>query len=123
MKKLNLMVVLVFYPYFVQAEAKRRAITFKIFNMADEDLEPSKTDGYKVAEKKTILELANMDSQDESLRKWKESLGIGVAKTLGPSDDPRKVIVLALGLEVEGKQDIMIDLSTPGRVTLRRRNF
>ncbi len=46
--------------------------------MADqeEDFAPSQTTGYKVGEKKTLEELAQLDAQDESLRKWKESLGL-----------------------------------------------
>jgi Rho GDP-dissociation inhibitor len=47
--------------------------------MADDqqdDLAPSLTAGYKPGEKKTIEELAKLDAQDESLKKWKESLGL-----------------------------------------------
>ncbi|KAI4788530.1 E set domain-containing protein [Aureobasidium sp. EXF-8845] len=51
---------------------------------------------------------------DESLRKWKESLGIGSGTTIGDASDPRKVIIVSLGLEVEGRPDIIIDLSSPG---------
>ena len=45
----------------------------------DDDLIPSQTAGYKVGEKKTIDEYKNLDSHDESLKKWKESLGLGGA--------------------------------------------
>ncbi|KAI4728511.1 E set domain-containing protein [Aureobasidium sp. EXF-10728] len=55
-----------------------------------------------------------MDQNDESLRKWKESLGIGSGTTIGDASDPRKVIIVSLGLEVEGRPDIIIDLSSPG---------
>ncbi|THW08813.1 E set domain-containing protein [Aureobasidium pullulans] len=54
------------------------------------------------------------DQNDESLRKWKESLGIGSGTTIGDASDPRKVIIVSLGLEVEGRPDIIIDLSSPG---------
>jgi len=40
------------------------------------------------------------DQNDESLRKWKESLGIGSGTTIGDASDPRKVIIVSLGLEV-----------------------
>lgn len=40
------------------------------------------------------------DQNDESLRKWKESLGIGSGNTLGDPSDPRKCVILSLGLEV-----------------------
>jgi hypothetical protein len=43
------------------------------------------------------------DQNDESLRKWKESLGIGSGTTIGDASDPRKVIIVSLGLEVRMK--------------------
>ncbi|TIA84793.1 E set domain-containing protein [Aureobasidium pullulans] len=55
-----------------------------------------------------------LHQNDESLRKWKESLGIGSGTTIGDASDPRKVIIVSLGLEVEGRPDIIIDLSSPG---------
>lgn len=57
-----------------------------------------------------------LDANDESLRKWKESLGIGSGKDLSDPNDPRKCVILSLGLEVEGRDDIIIDLSGPGAV-------
>ena len=42
----------------------------------DEDFSPSQTAGYKVGEKKTMEEYQQLDAQDESLNKWKESLGL-----------------------------------------------
>jgi len=79
-----------------------------------EDLEPEQTEGFKVAESKTIDEYQKLDQNDESLRKWKESLGLGAGNTISDPSDPRKVIILSLGLEVEGRPDIIIDLSQPG---------
>jgi hypothetical protein len=47
---------------------------------------------------------------DESLKKWKESLGVGryylnlgADKSGPPPSDPRKVIVMSLALEVTGR--------------------
>ncbi|GME57065.1 Rho GDP-dissociation inhibitor [Neofusicoccum parvum] len=57
-----------------------------------------------------------MYQNDESLRKWKESLGLGAGNTISDPNDPRTVIILSLGLEVEGREDIIIDLSAPGAV-------
>lgn len=74
------------------------------------------------------------DANDESLRKWKESLGIGSGTSVSDPNDPRKVIILSLGLEVsvtfqgysfrqcaqlpqvEGRPDIVIDLKEKGAV-------
>ncbi|WFD20743.1 rho GDP dissociation inhibitor [Malassezia caprae] len=41
-----------------------------------DNLDPTPTAGYKPGEKKSIQEYAMLDAQDESLRRWKESLGI-----------------------------------------------
>lgn len=80
----------------------------------DDDLSAEQTEGFKVGEKKTIDEYQKLDQNDESLRKWKESLGIGSGNAIGDASDPRTCIILSLGLEVEGRSDIVIDVSTPG---------
>lgn len=41
-----------------------------------------------------------LDQNDESLRKWKESLGIGSGNTISDPNDTRTVIIQSLGLEV-----------------------
>ncbi|KAK3681494.1 rho GDP dissociation inhibitor [Vermiconidia calcicola] len=79
-----------------------------------EDLEPETTEGFKLGEKKTIEEYNKLDANDESLKKWKESLGLGSGDDLSDPKDPRKVIIFSLGLEVEGRSDIIIDLTKPG---------
>jgi Rho GDP-dissociation inhibitor len=68
-------------------------------------------ENYKPGEKKTLEELALMDAQDESLKKWKESLGVktGVGSGSGPN-----VEMLSMGLEISGREDIMCDLSSQG---------
>jgi len=80
----------------------------------DHELQPEATEGFKVGEKKTIDEYQQLDANDESLRKWKESLGIGSGTSVSDPNDPRKVIISSLGLEVEGRPDIVIDLKEPG---------
>ena len=56
------------------------------------------------------------DQGDESLRKWKESLGIASGNMIGDASDPRSCIILSLGLESEGRPDIVIDVSQPGEL-------
>jgi len=58
--------------------------------------------------------LTSLDQADESLRKWKESLGLGQGTPVGDPSDKRTCVILSLGLEVEGRPDIIIDLSAPG---------
>ncbi|KAF2800071.1 E set domain-containing protein [Melanomma pulvis-pyrius CBS 109.77] len=90
----------------------------------DEDLAPEQTQGFKVGEKKTLDEYHQLDQNDESLRKWKESLGLGMGKDISDKSDPRKCIILSLGLEVEGRPDIIIDLKTPGAIdSLKNKPF
>ncbi|KAI9836593.1 MAG: hypothetical protein M1819_001225 [Sarea resinae] len=81
---------------------------------AEDDLAPSKTEGYKLGEKKTVAEYQQLDQNDESLRRWKESLGIGAGQAIADASDPRKCIITALALEVDGRPDIVVDLSSPG---------
>ncbi|OBZ84320.1 Rho GDP-dissociation inhibitor [Choanephora cucurbitarum] len=79
----------------------------------EDDLAPTQTTGYKPGEKKSLQEYQTLDAEDESLNKWKESLGLNKSKEVGPHDDPRKVIVEYLALEVQGREDVRVDLSTP----------
>ncbi|KAG5462903.1 MAG: immunoglobulin E-set [Olpidium bornovanus] len=81
---------------------------------SSDDLETADAAGYRPGQKKTVDELKDLDKNDESLNKWKESLGLG--KAVGPADDPRRVVVLWLALEVEGRPDVKVDLSTPEAV-------
>ena len=57
------------------------------------------------------------DQNDESLNRWKASLGISNSPAL-PVDpsDKRRCIIRSLALEVEGREDITIDLAAPGSV-------
>lgn len=45
----------------------------------EDELAPTQTTGYKPGEKKTLEEYQSLDAQDESLKKWKESLGLNNA--------------------------------------------
>lgn len=75
-------------------------------NLADHD------PNYKVPPKKTFDEYQNLDANDESLRKWKESIGVGASAPAIKSDGP-KVLIKSVGLEFEGGPDLVYDVSTP----------
>ncbi|WVQ71940.1 hypothetical protein IAR50_001482 [Cryptococcus sp. DSM 104548] len=49
----------------------------------EDELAPSQTEGYKLGQSKTVAELAALDQEDESLQRWKQSLGIGAAAGSG----------------------------------------
>jgi len=86
---------------------------------ADDELKPSTTEGYKVGEKKSVAEYANLDAEDESLARWKQSLGIGAAAaggSIGEPGDKRTVVILELALLIEGRPDVIVNLDEPGAV-------
>ncbi|KAL2853264.1 immunoglobulin E-set [Aspergillus pseudoustus] len=90
----------------------------------DDDLIASKTEGFKVGEKKTIAEYNELDKNDESLNRWKASLGLNAGEPIGDPNDPRRCIIKSLALEVEGRDDVVIDVSAPGAVdTLKNKPF
>ncbi|KAL7660966.1 rho GDP dissociation inhibitor [Aspergillus niger] len=90
----------------------------------EEDLVASQTEGFKVGEKKTIEEYQNLDKNDESLNRWKASLGLATGNPIGDPNDPRKCIIKSLALEVQGRPDVVIDLSTPHALeTLKDKPF
>ncbi|KKK22992.1 rho-gdp dissociation inhibitor, partial [Aspergillus ochraceoroseus] len=86
--------------------------------MADntDDLVASKTEGFRIGEKKTISEYTQLDANDESLNRWKASLGLNAGEPIGDPSDPRKCIIKSLTLQVEGRSDVVVDLSGAGAV-------
>lgn len=68
---------------------------------------------YKPPAQKSVQEILQADQEDESLRKYKESLLGGAAKQVNPPfpEDPRNVIVSKLSLVVEGRSDKELDLT------------
>ncbi|KAF9247162.1 immunoglobulin E-set [Melanogaster broomeanus] len=64
----------------------------------DDELQPSLTPGYKPTAAKTAEEYANLDAEDESLARWKASLGIVPGVASGNTSGP-KVTVLTLELD------------------------
>lgn len=58
---------------------------------------------------------SQIDQNDESLIRWKASLGISDSPALPvDSKDTRRCVIHSLALEVTGRPDITIDLSVPG---------
>ncbi|XP_076366622.1 rho GDP-dissociation inhibitor 2-like [Tachypleus tridentatus] len=75
----------------------------------DEDVEVN----YKPPPEKSLKEIVETDLGDESLRKYKEALlGEATKETiiLEP-DNPNRVLVKKLALVVEGRPDLILDLS------------
>ncbi|CAH1959290.1 unnamed protein product [Acanthoscelides obtectus] len=88
-------------------QGKGEAITPEEFTDQENDT------NYKPPPEKTIEEILQIDQEDESLRKYKETL-LGQAQT-GPiivePDNPRKVIVKRLVLVVADRPEIALDLT------------
>lgn len=57
----------------------------------------------------------DIDQNDESLNRWKASLGLSTGTPLAVDpNDKRKCVITSLALEVPGRQDFVIDLTAPG---------
>ncbi|CAE6521643.1 unnamed protein product [Rhizoctonia solani] len=76
----------------------------------DDELNPTNTTGYKVTAKKTVDEYAKLDANDESLARWKQSLGISGAG--GEAKFVIKRLFLTSPTLPEGKI-IALDLTNP----------
>lgn len=63
----------------------------------DDDLKPSTTPGYKPGVAKTVEEYAQLDAEDESLTRWKASLGI-VPGAMAGDTCAAKLTVISLEL-------------------------
>lgn len=63
------------------------------------------------------------DKDDEALNRWKASLGLNSGTPIGQPGDP-KCLIKSLALVVPGRNDVVIDLSSPGAVdTLKDKPF
>lgn len=78
---------------------------------------------YKPPPQKTIDEIMNLDTEDESLRKYKEALlGTQADKIIIDANNPKNVLVRKLALVVPGRDDMVLDLS--GDLTqLKKQSF
>ncbi|KAI0155036.1 E set domain-containing protein [Xylariaceae sp. FL1272] len=86
---------------------------------------PEETQGYKLSQpKQSLAEYQNMDANDESLQRYKQSLGLGGGKDLSDPNDPRVAIIQSLTMESPGRPPVTIDLSQPGsESTLKDKPF
>lgn len=68
--------------------------------------------------------IAGIDANDESLQRYKESLGLGGGKDLSDPRDPRVCIILSLTMESPGRDPVTIDLKEAGsEKTLKDKPF
>jgi len=70
--------------------------------------EDQSQDDYKINKEaiKKVDDLMKKDQDDESLKKWKESLlGNALNQDVSPKDDPRRVVIQSLTIIAEGRPD------------------
>merc|ERR1712012_940328 len=79
------------------------------------EVEEGEEENYQPPPEKSIDALMEADQDDEALRKYKETLlgqaAGGSGTVVVDESDPRKAIVKALALVVEGRDDEVIDLT------------
>lgn len=63
-----------------------------------------------------------LDAEDESLQRYKQSLGLGGGKDLSDPNDPRVCIIQSLTMESPGRDPVVIDLSSPGSLETLKKN-
>ncbi|KAK8051597.1 rho GDP dissociation inhibitor [Apiospora rasikravindrae] len=89
----------------------------------EEDHMPEETQGYKLSQpKQSLAEYQNMDANDESLQRYKESLGLGGGKDLSDPNDKRVCIIQSLTMESPDRDPVTIDVSQPGSETTLKDN-
>ncbi|KAF9469026.1 immunoglobulin E-set [Collybia nuda] len=93
-------------------------------NDDQDDLRPSATPGYKPTAVKSADEYAQLDANDESLARWKASLGIVPGATSGNTSGP-KVSVLTLELDsptLPAGKKIVFDLNDTAKLAETKKN-
>ncbi|ATY63650.1 rho-gdp dissociation inhibitor [Cordyceps militaris CM01] len=81
----------------------------------DDDTMPEETQGYKLSQpKQSLAEYEKMDAGDESLQRYKQSLGLGGGKDLSDPSDSRVCIILSLTMHSPSRDPVTIDLSQRG---------
>ncbi|KAM9994753.1 hypothetical protein ACTFIY_000931 [Dictyostelium cf. discoideum] len=78
--------------------------------MSDNHEEESNVPAYVPGKHVSVDQLKQQDANDEALKRYKESLlGTGVH---APKDDPRKLVIKEMKIQIEGKPDIIYPLDT-----------
>ncbi|KAI5463497.1 immunoglobulin E-set [Mariannaea sp. PMI_226] len=81
----------------------------------NDDNLPEETQGYKLSQpKQSLAQYQQMDAGDESLQRYKQSLGLSGGNDLSDPSDPRVCIILSLTMESPGREPVTIDLSASG---------
>jgi Rho GDP-dissociation inhibitor len=70
----------------------------------------------------TDKSFTSSDAEDESLQRYKQSLGLGGGKDLSDPNDPRVCIIQSLTMESPGRDPVVIDLTTPGSLDTLKKN-
>ncbi|WFD31882.1 rho GDP dissociation inhibitor [Malassezia sp. CBS 17886] len=83
------------------------------------------TSGYKPGQKFSIQEYASLDAEDESLRRWKENLGLSASAVDGAVDqNAPKIVIHSLSLESAALAGgaVRIQLDRPGELEKLEKN-
>lgn len=93
--------------------------------MSQEELAPEQVEGYVVGEKKTIEEYTKLDAEDESLAKWKASLGLSASANAYPvpPGDKRTVVIVEMALvfpELPDLGDVVIPMEDAKGATIKK---
>merc|ERR1712000_128883 len=76
--------------------------------------EDGNTDNYNPGQKLDMKTIAEMDAEDESLRKYKEALLGKMDDLVSPSDDPRRVVIQKLIIIFEERPGGNLELNMAG---------
>jgi len=92
-------------------------------NEDHDELLPTQTAGYKAGNLKSVDEYKNLDANDESLNRWKASLGLANAEAAPPSGPKITVYTLFLtSPDLPSGKTISIDINNPQALAALQKN-
>ncbi|KAM0752805.1 E set domain-containing protein [Meredithblackwellia eburnea MCA 4105] len=91
-------------------------------SIPEDDLAPSTTVGYKVGEKKSVADYAKLDAEDESLQKWKASLGIGADAAGAGGEGKVEMLSLSLVSDSRAAGPLVFDLAQGAKLAELKKN-